>query len=66
MELELKLILIGLPIVEIAIFIWLLIRKDLKDTRANKTKQNGHMESDDLPGRYMEVLDCEQPYVEYY
>lgn len=63
---ELKLILIGLPIIEIAVFIYLLIRKDLKDTRANKIKQNRHMESDDIPGRYMEVFDCEQPYVEYY
>jgi hypothetical protein len=27
----------------------------------NKTNQNRHMESNDLPGRYMEILDSESP-----
>lgn len=58
MELELKLILIGLPIVEIAIFIWLLIRKDRKVV--NETRQKI---DDDFPGRYEEA---ERPYIKMY
>lgn len=44
---ELKLILIGLPIIEIAVFIYLLIRKDRK--AVNETRQKI---TDDAPARY--------------
>lgn len=63
---ELKLILIGLPLIEIAIFIWLLIRKDKSNKRAHKIKQDRHMEPDDLPGRYMEIQHSERPFIEHY
>jgi hypothetical protein len=58
---ELKLILIGLPIVEIAIFIWLLIRKDRKVVKETRQKI-----ADEPPGRYDEVEYSEQPYYKYF
>lgn len=60
---ELKLALIGLPILEIAIFIWLLIRKDIKDTRANRAKARA---DEDVPGRYMQIPENKSTLVEYY
>lgn len=42
----LKITLIGLPIVEIAIFIWLLIRKDIKQKRKDPVP------IDNMPARY--------------
>lgn len=48
---ELKLVLIGLPLLEIAIFIWLLIRKDIKNKRA-KVEPEAYDMSDNAPARY--------------
>jgi preprotein translocase subunit YajC len=54
---ELKLILIGLPMIEIAVFIYLLIRKDKKVVKETREKI-----AEDFPGRYEE---SERPYYEY-
>lgn len=56
----LKLILIVLPIVEIAIFIWLLIRKD------KTQKREKPVPIDDGPGHYEEVEYSERPFIEYF
>lgn len=61
MELELKLILIGLPIVEIAVFIYLLLKKDRKVVKQTRQKI-----VDDLPARYEDVQYAEKPFIEYY
>lgn len=61
MELELKLILIGLPIIEVAICIWLLIRKDRKVVKETRQRI-----ADDLPARYDDVQYSEKPYYEYF
>lgn len=56
----LKLTLIVLPIVEIAIFIWLLVRKD------KKQKKEKPVLFDDGPGHYEEVEYSERPFIEYF
>lgn len=56
----LKLTLIVLPIVEIAIFIWLLVRKDKKQKREPPVVFN------DNPGHYEEVEYAERPFIEYF
>lgn len=33
---------------------------------ADKVHHNRHVQPDDIPGRYMEILEFEQPFVEYY
>lgn len=33
---------------------------------ANKDHENGHMERDDIPGRYMEIQYSEHPFIELY
>ena len=53
----LKITLIFLPIIEIAIFIWLLVRKDTKQKKDNPVL------FDDGPGQYDDVELCEKPYV---
>lgn len=57
---ELKLILIGLPMIEIAVFIYLLIRKDRKVVKETRQKL-----AEEPPGQYEEVQNCERPYYEY-
>lgn len=56
----LKLTLIGLPAVEIAIFIWLLIRKDKKQKRGKPVP------FDDGPGHYDDYEVSERPFIEYF
>lgn len=58
---ELKLILIGLPIVEIAVFIILLLKKDRKVVKETRQKI-----ADDMPGRYDDVQYAEKPFIEYF
>lgn len=55
----LKLILIVLPIIEIAIFIWLLIRKDKKQKRSKPVPDDG-------PGHYEDIEYAERPFIEYF
>jgi hypothetical protein len=56
----LKFTLIILPITEIAIFIWLLVRKDIKQ------KKDNPVPLDDGPGRYEDIEYCEQPFIKYF
>lgn len=58
---ELKLILIGLPIVEIAVFIVLLLKKDRKVVKETRQKN-----ADEPPGRYDDVQYAEKPFIEYF
>lgn len=55
----LKLTLIVLPIVEIAIFIWLIIRNDLR----RKRKCEDPVPIDDLPGHYEDYELSEWPFI---
>lgn len=50
----LKLTLIVLPIIEIAIFIWLLIRKDIRQ----KCDKDNPVPLDDMPARYEDFEEC--------
>lgn len=56
----LKLTLIFLPIIEIAIFIWLLVRKD------RKQKKDKPVQFNDGPGHYEEVEYSERPFIKYF
>lgn len=33
---------------------------------ANKDNQNGHVEPDDIPGRYLDIQYSEQPFIDCY
>lgn len=48
-----------------AIAVFVLVRKESK-LYANKDIPNGHLEPDDISTRYMDLLNSEQPFVEYY
>ena len=65
----LKFTLIVLPMIEIAIFIWLLIRMDRKQKKDNPVvidDELGRVVMNDGPGHYDEVEYAERPFIEYF